>query len=66
MTDEVILAQALIFLVGGFDTSGSAITWAALELAHNKELQVINLIFSRNYHEKVITQFYPYFQDNSH
>lgn len=45
ISEDLILAQASIFLVGGFDTSGSAITWAILELAQNPSIQVIcNLI----------------------
>ncbi|CAK1546272.1 unnamed protein product [Leptosia nina] len=37
--DDIILAQAAIFLFGGFETSGSALSFATYELAYNQEVQ---------------------------
>ncbi|KOB78440.1 Cytochrome CYP324A1 [Operophtera brumata] len=39
MSEELLLAQAAIFLQGGFDTSGGALTWMIYELAHQPQLQ---------------------------
>ncbi|CAH2087334.1 unnamed protein product [Euphydryas editha] len=38
-TDELILSQAAIFLLGGFETSASIMTFTTYELAHNLEIQ---------------------------
>jgi cytochrome P450 family 6 len=35
----VFVAQALIFLIGGFETSGSALSFALYELALHPEIQ---------------------------
>lgn len=40
MSEELLLAQAAIFLQGGFDTSGGALTWMIHELAHQPHIQV--------------------------
>lgn len=39
VTFEQIAAQCFIFLVGGFDTSSSTMSWALYELSANKEIQ---------------------------
>ncbi|XP_030028816.2 cytochrome P450 6k1 isoform X1 [Manduca sexta] len=39
LSEDLLLAQAAIFLLGGFDTSGSVMTWAILEMSHNPKLQ---------------------------
>jgi len=39
MTDELILAQSLLFFVGGFDTTESLILLCAYELAVNPDIQ---------------------------
>lgn len=39
------MAQALIFLIGGFDTSGSTLTWTTVELAYDQQVQVENNLF---------------------
>ncbi|XP_046966878.1 cytochrome P450 6k1-like [Vanessa cardui] len=38
-SDELIMAQAAIFLLGGFDTSGNLMTYITYELAHNPGIQ---------------------------
>uniref|UniRef100_A0A2H1VRM5 unspecific monooxygenase n=1 Tax=Spodoptera frugiperda TaxID=7108 RepID=A0A2H1VRM5_SPOFR len=40
MTEDILLAQAAVFLLGGFDTSGAALTWTMYELAWNPHYQV--------------------------
>ncbi|CAH0587906.1 unnamed protein product [Chrysodeixis includens] len=39
ISEDLLLAQAAIFLVGGFDTSGVTLTWAVYELAWNPACQ---------------------------
>ncbi|KAJ0184127.1 hypothetical protein K1T71_000550 [Dendrolimus kikuchii] len=39
MSEELLLAQAAIFLQGGFDTSGTALTFTIYEMAHKPQLQ---------------------------
>ncbi|KAF9794064.1 hypothetical protein SFRURICE_000004 [Spodoptera frugiperda] len=39
MTEDILLAQAAVFLLGGFDTSGAALTWTMYELAWNPHYQ---------------------------
>ncbi|XP_046966889.1 cytochrome P450 6k1-like [Vanessa cardui] len=38
-SDDLIISQAAIFLLGGFETSGTALTFITYELAHNPVLQ---------------------------
>ncbi|XP_041980807.1 cytochrome P450 6k1-like [Aricia agestis] len=38
-TNDLIVAQAAIFMLGGFDTTASMITFIIYELAHNTEIQ---------------------------
>lgn len=40
MTEDLLLAQAAVFLQGGFDTSASALTFTFNELAHSPHIQV--------------------------
>ncbi|XP_013183008.2 cytochrome P450 6k1 [Amyelois transitella] len=47
ITEDAIIAQAAIFLQGGFDTSGSALTFTTYELAFHPEVQ------DKLYHEIV-------------
>ncbi|CAG7694742.1 unnamed protein product, partial [Allacma fusca] len=39
LTDDVIIAQSLVFLLGGFDTTESMLTFALYELALNQDVQ---------------------------
>jgi cytochrome P450 family 6 len=39
MDGDVFVAQALTFLIGGFDTSGSTLSFALYELALQPEIQ---------------------------
>ncbi|XP_065339707.1 cytochrome P450 9e2-like [Cloeon dipterum] len=39
LTDDDIVAQAVIFFVGGFETSSSSLTFALMELARHPEVQ---------------------------
>lgn len=45
MTEDILLAQAAVFLLGGFDTSGAALTWTMYELAWNPHYQVKTYMF---------------------
>ncbi|XP_050349998.1 cytochrome P450 6k1-like [Nymphalis io] len=38
-SDDLIIAQAAIMLLGGFDTSGNLMTYITYELAHNPDVQ---------------------------
>jgi len=39
LTDEVVVGQCLLFLLAGFDTSSTLLSFAAYELALNPEIQ---------------------------
>lgn len=39
VTDEELTAQALVFFLGGFDTSSTVMSFTALELAVNPDVQ---------------------------
>ncbi|KAJ0175353.1 hypothetical protein K1T71_009494 [Dendrolimus kikuchii] len=39
MSEDLLVAQAAVFLFGGFDTSGSVFTFTIYELAHNHDAQ---------------------------
>ncbi|CAH2232139.1 jg20814 [Pararge aegeria aegeria] len=40
VSDDLLIAQAAIFLLGGFETSGSVLSFITYEMAFNPELQV--------------------------
>lgn len=40
MTEDIIVAQAAIFLQGGFDTSAVALSMVTYELAYQPDIQV--------------------------
>ncbi|CAH0687994.1 unnamed protein product [Spodoptera exigua] len=65
MTEDILLAQAAVFLLGGFDTSGAALTWTMYELAWNPQYQerlyedILNLkrkIGNRGFDSTVLTE----------
>ncbi|VVC95943.1 unnamed protein product [Leptidea sinapis] len=39
VSEDVIVAQAAVFVLGGFDTSGNTLTMAIYELAHHPQIQ---------------------------
>lgn len=43
VTEDLLFAQAAIFLFGGFETSGSVLTFITYELAFHPEIQVSNV-----------------------